>query len=127
MNIQSVNGMAGTPTERHQATPTGAPSAAQLKQQENVTANAVKQAAKAEVATKPGQEQLKDLVQQANDFIKPLNGSLQFSIDQDLGTTIVKVVDTSTQEVIKQFPSEEMLGLAKALSQLKGLLVKQQA
>jgi flagellar protein FlaG len=119
--------MAGMPAERHQATPSAAPSAAQLKQQESVTASAVKQAAKAEVTPKPGQEQLKDLVQQANDFIKPLNGSLQFSIDQDLGTTIVKVVDTSTQEVIKQFPSEEMLGLAKALSQLKGLLVKQQA
>ncbi len=70
-------------------------------------------------------EQLKAAVKAANDFIQPFNGNLQFSIDKESGTTIVKVIDTVTKEVIKQFPSEEMLAIAKGLDQMTGLLVKQ--
>lgn len=70
---------------------------------------------------------LEDVVKDVNEFIKPINNSLQFSIDDDTGTTVVKVIDRETEEVIKQIPSEEMLALAKAIGQLKGLLVKQQA
>ena len=40
---------------------------------------------------------------------------------------MVKVVDQSTKEVIRQIPSEEMLAIAKALDSLKGLLVRQTA
>lgn len=72
-------------------------------------------------------QRLEDVVKEVNDFIKPINNSLQFSIDDDTGTTVVKVIDSDTDEVIKQIPSEEMLALAKAIGQLKGLLVKQQA
>ena len=73
------------------------------------------------------EQRLEDVVKEVNDFIKPINNSLQFSIDDDTGTTVVKVIDRDTDEVIKQIPSEEMLALAKAIGQLKGLLVKQQA
>lgn len=72
-------------------------------------------------------EELSKLVKTVNDFVKPFNSSLEFNIDQDSGQTIVKIMDTSTKEVIKQIPSEEMLALAKALDQLKGLLVTQKA
>lgn len=78
-------------------------------------------------STPPLDEELNAVVKEVNDFIKPLNNSLQFSIDKETGTTVVKVIDTETQEMIKQISSEEMLALAKALDQLKGLLVKQQA
>ena len=60
-----------------------------------------------------------------NEFIKPQNTSLEFSIDDESGTVVVKVTDKETKEVIKQFPSEEALELAKALDKLKGLLVQQ--
>lgn len=72
-------------------------------------------------------EQLEDAVKAVNDFLKPLNNSLQFNIDDDTGKTIVKVVDSSTNEVIKQFPSEEMLAIAKAIDKMKGLLIQQKA
>jgi len=84
-------------------------------------------AAVAAAEAKPAQRDLEEMVKKANDFIQPFNNALQFSIDKDTGTTIVKVIDIGTKEVIKQIPSEEMLGLTKALDQLKGLLVKQQA
>lgn len=41
---------------------------------------------------------------------------LQFSIDDELGQVVVKVIDTETKEVIKQFPSEEAMSLARSLN-----------
>ena len=77
--------------------------------------------------SEPERRGIEDVVSEVNEFIKPFNNALQFSIDDTTGATIVKVIDTETEEVIKQIPSEEMLALAKAIGQLKGLLVKQQA
>ena len=62
-----------------------------------------------------------------NKLMKSLDNSLRFSVDEDTGKTVVKVIDSTTQEVIKQFPSEEALALTKALDKLTGLLVEQQA
>lgn len=59
--------------------------------------------------------------------IAPMAQALQFSIDDDSGRTVVKVMDTETDEVIRQMPSEEVLAISKALDKLKGLLLKQQA
>jgi flagellar protein FlaG len=59
--------------------------------------------------------------------IKQTANSLQFSIDEDIGVTVVKVIDTESKKVIRQIPSEEVIDIAKALDKLQGLLVKQQA
>lgn len=72
-------------------------------------------------------QQLEDAVKQVNDFLKPINNSIQFNLDDDTGKTIVKVIDLATKDVIRQFPSEEMLSIAKAIDQMKGLLVQQKA
>jgi len=52
---------------------------------------------------------------------------VSFSIDKDTHGTVVKIVDTDTNKVIRQIPSEEMLQMAKALDKFTGLLMKQQA
>ncbi|WP_407278252.1 flagellar protein FlaG [Aromatoleum evansii] len=59
--------------------------------------------------------------------IGPVARDLRFSIDEDTGRTVVKIIDSSTDEVIKQIPTEEVLAIAKALDKLKGLLVRQEA
>ncbi len=59
--------------------------------------------------------------------VAPMAKSLQFSLDKDSGKTVVKVMDTDTNEVIRQIPSEEVLAISKAVDKLKGLLLKQQA
>lgn len=45
--------------------------------------------------------------------------SVNFSIDQDLKETVVKVIDTDTKKVIRQIPSEDMLALAKRINELQ--------
>jgi len=73
--------------------------------------------------------QLKSVVDKINVAMKELNSNLQFSIDQDTQRVVVKVVEAQTGQVIKQFPSAEMLALAKSIgnSMPQGLLVKQNA
>jgi len=70
---------------------------------------------------------LNQAVKQIQDMIKQTANSLQFSIDEDIGVTVVKVIDTESKKVIRQIPSEEVIDIAKALDKLQGLLVKQQA
>lgn len=70
---------------------------------------------------------LEDAVKQTNDFLKPINNSIQFSLDDDTGKTIVKVIDLATKDVIRQIPSEEMISIVKAIDKMKGLLIQQKA
>lgn len=70
-------------------------------------------------------EQLAQAVTQIQDVIQQTAQSLQFSIDKDTGSTVVKVVDTESKKVLRQIPSEEVLAIAKALDKLQGLLVRQ--
>jgi flagellar protein FlaG len=49
------------------------------------------------------------------DYAQNVQRQLQFSIDEDTGRTIIKVVDSETNEVIRQIPSEEIMNLARAL------------
>lgn len=72
-------------------------------------------------------EEIEKAAQRANDFLKPINNSIQFNVDDDTGITVVKVVDVATKEIIRQIPSEEMLAISQAIDTMKGLLVKQQA
>ena len=87
------------------------------------TEESVSQATKLEVT----REQVEKAAKEVNDFLKPINNSLQFQLDDDTGKTIVKVIDVATQDIIRQFPSEEMLSIAKAIDKMKGLLVHQKA
>lgn len=86
-------------------------------------------ATRQEVAS--GMENLRQAVQESveklNKFISPYVTSLQFSVDEDLGRVVVKVMDKETEEVIKQIPSEDVLALTKALSKVSGLFVEQEA
>lgn len=49
--------------------------------------------------------------------------NLEFSIDQDTGKTIIRVIDEHTQEVIRQIPSEELIAISRSLTKLEGKLL----
>ena len=68
-------------------------------------------------------------VSQVNEFVQNLNRDLQFTVDEDSGRTVIKVLDTETKQVIRQIPPEELLRIANYLFDAKGssLLLKVQA
>lgn len=66
-------------------------------------------------------------VQSVNAYVESVSSSIQFSIDHDTGRTIVKMVDTATHEVLRQFPSEEMLSISRSIARMQGLLINRNA
>lgn len=66
-------------------------------------------------------------VTQANRAMAALSASLSFEVDAETHTTVVKVIDTSDNSVLRQIPSKEMLEIARALDRLQGLLVRDKA
>lgn len=51
------------------------------------------------------------------DYVQTVNRDLEFSIDDHSGRIIVKVLDSETQQIIRQIPSEEALSLARKLQE----------
>lgn len=43
--------------------------------------------------------------------------NLNFSVDEGSGKTVIKVVDSATNELVRQIPAEEVLRIARALEQ----------
>ncbi|MFZ4539269.1 flagellar protein FlaG [Propionivibrio sp.] len=116
---------ASPPSTSTSATTDSAPATADSAPAE--AANVTKLALQPTSDVPPGREVLDKAVKAVNDFVNGVTNDLVFSVDEDSGKTIVKVIDVATKEVIKQYPSEEMLAIAKALDSLKGLLVHQKA
>lgn len=80
-------------------------------------AQQVSQADKLQARNDEQRKELSEAVSQLNDFVQTVQRDLQFEVDNDMGRTIVKVVDQSTQEVIRQIPDEVALRLAENLQQ----------
>jgi flagellar protein FlaG len=80
-----------------------------------------------ELANEPLERvQLESVAQQLQDFMQSMNRSVQFQVDEDSGRDVIRVLDKQNGEVIKQYPSEEVLSLVSKLSQSAGLLVDQE-
>ena len=66
-------------------------------------------------------------VDKLNDFARQNASDLDFSQDKETGKTIVKVVDTATDTVIRQIPSEEAIAIAKSIDKMQGVLINHKA
>ena len=78
-------------------------------------------------ATPASRSQLANAVKQINQALPASAQGLEFTVDDDSQQTIVKVIDRSTKEVLRQIPSTEAMEIAKSLDKMMGLLIKQQA
>jgi flagellar protein FlaG len=65
-------------------------------------------------------EQLEKVAQQLQDFVGEMNRGLEFSVDKDSGRDVIKVIDKSSGDLVKQYPSEEVLTLVAKLSDSVG-------
>lgn len=64
--------------------------------------------------------QLEKVAQQLQDFVGDMNKGLEFLVDQDSGRDVIKVIDKNSGDLIKQYPSEEVLSLVAKLSEATG-------
>lgn len=70
---------------------------------------------------------VEDAVKRISDFVAPTQSEISFSIDEVSGVQVVKIMDSQSNEVIRQFPSKEAIEIARALDKLQGLLIKDKA
>jgi flagellar protein FlaG len=72
---------------------------------------------------------LEQALQDLNGYVQTVQRNLQFDVDDTSGHTIIRVVDSKTEEVIRQIPSEEVLALARHLKSMgegeQGLFLKE--
>lgn len=52
---------------------------------------------------------------------------VRFSLDEETGRTVVKVVDTQTDAVLRQIPSVEALKLWRSIEQMQGVMLRDKA
>ena len=74
---------------------------------------------------------IEQAVTRLNDHVQLVRRDLQFSIDDDTGKTIVKVLDSESGDLIRQIPSEELIAIAQAIADnleaVEGLILKEEA
>ena len=75
----------------------------------------------------PSKDEVSDAVKKLNEAMPPSAQSLEFEIDEDSKEIVVKIIDQSTREVVRQMPSKEALEMAKAIDKMQGLLIRQTA
>lgn len=129
MIIQSTNANPGASPARHVSddaprvvadTPTTAATAA------STTAKVEPQ--------QPSAQQVKIAVDSLNKAMQKSAPNLQFSVDSDTNKQIIKFMDTQTGTLIRQYPSEEVIAIARSIDQFlshqqvqRGLLLNQKA
>ncbi len=86
-----------------------------------------------DVEVELSQEALEKVVSQLNAYIQNTQRDVDFSVDDATGRVVVRVIDSESEEVIRQIPSEEMLAISRHLvesletEQPKGFLIELKA
>ena len=86
-----------------------------------VQESAAKRRAEEAEATKQ-QEPLDDMVSDLNQLVRELHRELRFSVDDDSGDTVIKVIDSETDEVLRQIPSKDLMVLRRRLEEAAGAI-----
>lgn len=86
-----------------------------------------------EVEIELTQESLENVVSQLKAYVQNSQRDLNFSVDEATGRVVVKVINSTTDEVIRQIPSEEMLAISRHIlesletDEPKGFLIELKA
>jgi flagellar protein FlaG len=71
----------------------------------------------------PAAQAVAAAVAHANRALAELAPSLEFELDGESHRVVVRLVDREDRRVIRQYPSEEMLAIARALERMQGALI----
>ena len=69
-------------------------------------------------------KEVENVVSDLNGMVQNLQRDLLFSVDEKSGDTFVKVLDKTTEEVIREIPSQEIRALKARLEETAGIIFK---
>ena len=72
-------------------------------------------------------EEVKEVIESFQEMSETIQTKLSFSVDEENNEIVVRIFDKESEELIRQFPSEEMLSLQGKMSDLAGFLFDQKA
>jgi len=78
----------------------------------------------------PSLKEIADVTVAVNKFFNVTQRNLEFSVDDSTDEVVMSLVDKTTGEVIRQFPSEEALDMLQRLQELQsntGVFVQEKA
>jgi len=70
-------------------------------------------------------EEVREMVDSFQEMSETIQTKLSFSVDEENNEIVVRIFDRESEELIRQFPSEEMLSLQDKMSDLAGFLFDQ--
>lgn len=68
-------------------------------------------------------EEVERVALEANDALETVNTQLVFKVHEGTGRPLIKLVESSTQEVIREIPPEKMLDVLAGIWEWAGLIV----
>ena len=71
----------------------------------------------------PQQRDVEGAVRSIDEAINPLGLAMQFSRDDETGSIVLKMINQSTGEILRQIPDEVSVRLAAVLGKLQGQVV----
>ena len=72
-------------------------------------------------------EKINKLLADVRESLKELDPRVELSLDTELNTVVVRVLDQETGDLKKQFPPEDLLELKRFLTDHSGLFVEEKA
>lgn len=72
------------------------------------------------------QGQIGEAVENLNQYAQSVQRQLEFSVDEESGKTIIKVIDAETGETIRDIPPEEVLNMQKKLKETSDQLFRRE-
>jgi len=69
--------------------------------------------------------EMRELVELANERLKSSNAVIAFNVDPDTKMVVTTLLDSRTNEVIRQIPSEAVLEIARSLDKIAPVLVQE--
>lgn len=80
-------------------------------------------AAKSLAVADESRKEVAQAVAQLNDYIQSVQRDLKFTLDEASGRSVITVIDSQSNEVIRQIPEEITLSLAQKLNNEEPLLL----
>ncbi len=74
-----------------------------------------------------GRQELSELAEELSELAQVVRRELDFSVDEDSGRTVIRVVDSETGKLVRQIPPEEVLTLVARFRECQAGLVEEQA
>jgi flagellar protein FlaG len=71
---------------------------------------------------KVSEDEIDDAIRDLEKFSNYFKTHLNFSKDESTGATVIKIVNSETDEIIRQIPSEEILKIASKMQDVIGVL-----